>query len=158
MVRLSRTGPRQVLLDPMCGAGTVLAERLSLDRQAPVLGGDIEAVAVRAAYGNLRHFGRPSLCRWDSRLLPLPDDSVERLACNPPFGKQLSPEEDLEEFYADLMFEWNRVLRRKGRAVLLVSDFEALARAAEGVGWERQQKLRVRILGQPAVLSVWQKA
>jgi hypothetical protein len=53
--------------------------------------------------------------------------------------------------------EYNRVLRPRGRAVLLVSDAGALAEAARTVGWKRVQQLRVRVLGQAAALTVWQK-
>src|SRR5207245_7690599 len=51
MVRLAGIGPAQVVADPMCGAGTLLAEVLESDRQrsrdrsqaATVLGGDLDA-------------------------------------------------------------------------------------------------------------------
>jgi hypothetical protein len=49
------------------------------------------------------------------------------------------------------------VLKAGGRAVLLVSDFPALRRAARRAGWEMEQQLRVRILGQRADLSAWRK-
>src|SRR4051812_11281476 len=53
MVRLAGAAPGEVVLDPMCGAGTILAEQLLLARQrrageTRVLGGDLEAPAVRA--------------------------------------------------------------------------------------------------------------
>ena len=78
MVRLAEIKPRHVVLDPMCGAGTILAEHLESMRRArgvlPAWGGDSDFGAVRAAAANLRHLGpapsSPSTwrrCPWSSR-------------------------------------------------------------------------------------------
>jgi 23S rRNA G2445 N2-methylase RlmL len=157
MVRLAQVQPQQLLLDPMCGVGTILAERLLADRRARVIGGDLEEPAVRAAQDNLRHLGEAWLARWDARQLPLADHSIPCVASNPPFGKQLGEPEDIGMLYAELVYEIDRVLQPGGRAVLLVSDVAALARAARAVSWNRLEQLRLRILGQPAMLTVWEK-
>jgi hypothetical protein len=48
-------------------------------------------------------------------------------------------------------------LRRGGRAVLLVADFPALKDAIRPHSWKALRQLRVRVLGQRAVLSAWRK-
>src|SRR5262249_35760354 len=120
-------------------------------------GGDIERSAVRAARDNLRHFDEMLLARWDATRLPLPPASVDRVVSNPPFGKQLGDPEEIGPLYARAVAEYDRVLRPQGRAVLLVSEPAALKEAARAVGWKEQRQVRVRILGQPAVMSVWRK-
>jgi len=162
MVRLAEIKPNQVVLDPMCGAGTILAEALALARHtgtrpAAILGGDIAKAALRAAGPNLRSLGQVDLARWDARSLPLADHSVDRLICNPPFGKQLSRPEEIGPLYHASLQEWNRVLRANGRAVLLVGDLKAIRQAASAVAWKSVSQLKVRILGQPAFLTVWRK-
>ena len=98
MVRLAAARPGHVVLDPMCGAGTLLAEQLAYAERfrgaaLAVHGGDIDFSAVRAAAVNLRRLGAPGLCRWDATRLPLVGASSDRIVSNPPFGKQLaSPE------------------------------------------------------------------
>jgi 23S rRNA G2445 N2-methylase RlmL len=61
MVRLADARPAQVVLDPMCGAGTILAEQLEAARgkhlRLRLWGGDLEPGAVRAAAANLRRLG-----------------------------------------------------------------------------------------------------
>src|SRR6185437_3843110 len=74
MVRLAEVRPRHVVLDPMCGAGTILAEVFAVihgpeARHLRVLGGDREAKAVGAAANNLRRLGQAHLFRWDARRL-----------------------------------------------------------------------------------------
>ena len=161
MVRLAEIKNNHVVLDPMCGAGTLLAEvheaMHALGRRVQVWGGDHDAQALRAAGPNLRRLGRTLLARWDATRLPLPDQSVDRLLSNPPFGKQLSRPEEIGSLYRQVVQEANRVLKPFGQAVLLVSDYPALRTAARAVGWKPVRQVNVRVLGQPAVISVWRK-
>jgi 23S rRNA G2445 N2-methylase RlmL len=162
MVRLAEVKPRHVFLDPMCGAGTILAEHLAVMSKirapiAPALGGDLELGALRAAAGNLRRLGRVELVNWDATRLPLGDASVDRVVSNPPFGKQLETPEAVGPLYRRMVSEHDRVLRPGGRAVLLASDQRGIREAARAAGWVRERELRVRVLGQAAVISVWRK-
>jgi tRNA (guanine6-N2)-methyltransferase len=162
MAYLAEIKPNQVILDPMCGAGTILAEvheraRHLGVRLGRVLGGDLEASALLAAGPNLRRVGHTVLSRWDARGLPLANESVDRILSNPPFGRQLSRPEEIGPLYEEAMRECNRVLRPRGRAVFLVADVDALKRAANAVSWKPVRQLRVRVLGYPAVMSVWRK-
>ncbi len=162
MVRLAGAGPGDILLDPMCGAGTILAEQIELSKirkagRIEVWGGDREMSMLRAAASNLHRVGPALLVHWDARRLPLPNESVNRIVCNPPFGKQLSTPEEITPLYRSAIREFNRVLRPGGRAVLLVSESDALREAIKPCRWEPTRQLRVEVLGQPANISVWQK-
>jgi SAM-dependent methyltransferase len=161
MVRLARARPGQVVVDPMCGAGTILAEQLAAAGRfhAPleVVGGDIEFSAVRAAAINLRRLGEARLARWDARRLPLPAGVVDHVLSNPPFGKQLSSPAEVGPLYRAMVREYDRILKPGGQAVLLVSDVPALAEPARAAGWKSTRRLRVRVLGQMAQISVWRK-
>jgi 23S rRNA G2445 N2-methylase RlmL len=162
LVRLAAAIPGQLVLDPMCGAGTILAEQLQAaevfrGRLMGVLGGDIEEPAVQAAASNLGKLGAPLVCRWDARRLPLAPGCVDRVISNPPFGVQLASPEEIEPLYFRMVAEADRVLCRTGRAVFLVADQAVLARAVREVGWKGTRSLRVRILGQAATVSVWKK-
>jgi tRNA (guanine6-N2)-methyltransferase len=158
MVRLAGIPPGQTVLDPMCGAGTLLAEYLAGGgRGKTAWGGDLDFASVRGAAVNLRRLGPALLACWDARQLPLPPASADRILCNPPFGKQLAVGEDLGEFYRAVVAEADRVLRPGGRAVFVVAVAGALARACKGVGWALARQVGVRILGQDAVITVWNK-
>jgi 23S rRNA G2445 N2-methylase RlmL len=163
MVRLAGAAAGDLVLDPMCGAGTILAEQMALAKQrragaVQVLGGDVDRVAVQAAAMNLKAAGHGwRLARWDARRLPLPASSVDRIVTNPPFGVQLGEPEEIGPLYRAAVAEANRVLRPGGRAVFLVGTPALLQPAAAGVGWRPQRRVRLRVLGQPAELSVWRK-
>ena len=162
MVRLADLRPGMSVLDPMCGVGTILAETLELSRLVgikPLMisGGDIDLAAVRAAEPNLRSLGHVHLHQWDARALPFPDNSIDRVISNPPFGKQLGTPETIGPLYRQALREYDRVLKPKGKAVLLVSEFAALKAASGVVGWRLEQSTKVRVLGQGTMLSVWSK-
>lgn len=161
LVRLAQAPAGAVFLDPMCGAGTILAEFLAATPTPPgpprAWGGDRDQNALRAARANLRRLGPALLARWDAGRLPLANASVDRVVSNPPFGRQLGRPEDVRPLYRRLVAECDRVLRPAARAVVLVADQRALRAAAARVKWLPRRELALRVLGQRAVLSVWAK-
>lgn len=162
MVRLADISPGMTVLDPMCGAGTIVAETIELAKQrragtVQLLAGDVDPNAVFVTSENLVRVGPAQISRWDARQLPLADESVDRIISNPPFGKQLSNPNDIGPLYGSLAHELDRVLRPGGRAVFLVSEQEILRDAFRAVHWKVSRQLKCRVLGQPAVISVWQK-
>lgn len=163
MARMAGIGPGMVVLDPMCGAGTILAEVLQLARQrrggppVQLLGGDYDPHAVFVASQNLSRLGPVHLARWDARTLPLPGAVVDRILCNPPFGKQLHPTEALLPFYTALAREWDRVLKPGGRGVFIVMEQQPLASALRLHHWILARRLPLRLLGQGCTISVWNK-
>ena len=162
MLRLARLKGARMLLDPMCGAGTFLAEALEFARPSAeglrVLGGDISPSALRAARTNLRRLGDATLLRWNAVQLPLEDCSVDRVVSNPPFGKKHGRPGEIRGLYESMVKEYDRVLRPGGYAVLLVSDRRALHHAATSTGWKLNRQVAVRVLGQAAEITAWKKA
>ena len=53
LVWLSRPQPDDVFVDPMCGAGTILAERALMGRYKRILGGDLDGNAVATGRANV---------------------------------------------------------------------------------------------------------
>lgn len=167
LVRLAELKPHHVVLDPMCGAGTILAEAWLFARQQErpqvpwnltLYGGDIDPHHLRAAKANLHALVELPLRTWDARRLPLEDASVDRIICNLPFGKQLSSPEEIGPLYREVAPEMDRVLRSKGKAVLLVAEAATLRAAARAAMWKQERFLPVRVLGQKAAILVYRKA
>jgi len=119
--------------------------------------GDLDPNAVFVTSQNLDKVGPATLARWDARRLPLPTESVDRIVSNPPFGKQLGSIEQVLPLYTAAAAEWDRVLRPGGRAVFLVMEQLTLRNVLKAHRWEPTRQFKVRVLGQPAFLSVWQK-
>ena len=130
LVRLASPGPRDVFLDPMCGAGTILLERGRLGRSRLVLGGDASGEAVAAARGNVRRGA--ALARWDARRLPLRDACIDAIAVNPPYGRAIEAPGGVERLYRAALRECARVLRPGGRCVVLTGEPGVLSKELPG--------------------------
>ena len=168
LVRLADLKPNQTVLDPMCGAGTLLAEaHLATKGARPptaatgrcsFIGGDIDSGHVRAAQANLRQFGITDIRAWDARELPIDDASIDRILCNPPFGKQLEHAGgDRAALPRIGARDGSRLAARRQKRCLIVADAKALRSAAERVGWKEQRHVQVRMLGQRAFIGVYRK-
>jgi tRNA (guanine6-N2)-methyltransferase len=121
MLKLAGLQPGTRVLDPMCGAGTILIEAAAVG--AVCVGGDIDAETVKAARLNAES-AAIDLYNWDAQKLPLADASVDRVVCNLPWGRQITVDETLTQLYERVCGEIERVLVADGRAVLLTSTPE----------------------------------
>lgn len=160
MVLLTAPAPQDVFLDPMAGTGTILLERAAAGPFAQLYGSDNSTEAVRAMLVNTRQLKGEIQCeRWDARSLPLPPASVDKVATNMPFGRQLSAEQDLPALYRGVLAEIQRVLRPGGRLVALVGDLKLLnaARAAAAPALRSGPHHRVMLLGTAAMMCEFRK-
>jgi 23S rRNA G2445 N2-methylase RlmL len=160
MVRLTRPSAHDVFLDPMCGTGTLLIERGLHGRHRLLLGGDIDQAAILAAQENIGRQHRPrELLLWDAGRLPLAAGSVDRVASNLPFGKQLGRPRELPILYQRFAAELDRLLSPDGRAVLLTSEIRTLRAALQGQeGLALGRNYTVDLLGQPATIQLVERA
>ena len=123
MVRLSRPHPNDVFLDAMCGAGTILLERADIDRYRYLIGGDVSTEALDATVTNFGRKHQPrQFFHWDARTLPLRSNTVDKIACNLPFGETIGNIPQLTNLYRHCLREYARVLKPKGKMVLLTSQ------------------------------------
>ena len=156
MVWLSRPEADDVLLDPFCGAGTIVIERALMGRYRLLLGGDLDADALAAAAENIgpRHKPR-QLLHWDAQALPLDARSVNVVVSNLPFGVQIGDPALVRALYPAAVTEIARVLAPGGRAVLLASEEELLQSAlARYPALVVDRHYPVDLLGQPASIVV----
>jgi tRNA (guanine6-N2)-methyltransferase len=143
------------VLDPMCGAGTLLIERAEAGRYGQLYGGDLDPEAVGAALTNVGRRYKPiELQEWDARRLPLDDGSVNAVLCNLPFGKRIATPKELRALYPALIAEWARVLAPGGRMVLLTSETGLLAQSLKGRSLELAQRISVIVRGFPASIHL----
>ncbi|MCP5097825.1 MAG: methyltransferase domain-containing protein, partial [Chloroflexi bacterium] len=121
MVHLSQPEPGDVFLDPMCGSGTILMERRMAGAYGQLLGGDIDPERVLATRNNVVRMRkeRPShfqLHHLNARKLPFATESVDKIASNLPFGKQIGSPRLIKRLYPAFFKEVARVLKPNGRA------------------------------------------
>jgi 23S rRNA G2445 N2-methylase RlmL len=127
LVFLTEPCKADVFLDPMCGSGTILAERILAGEYQQVLGGDVLRDRVKTSAQNLIDCGQDfSLLQHDARRLPVAAGSIDKVAVNLPFGKQIGSPEYVSKLYPQFFGELERILKTGGRAIVLSSEYELI--------------------------------
>lgn len=156
---LTRPEDHDIFLDPMCGAGTIAIERALAGRYALIRGGDIDERAVADALENFGNRHKPrDIYHWDARRMPLPNRSVDKVATNPPWGRQIGSRSELHALYGAALAEIDRVLRPNGLVAILTSEWNALKTALAPTDLTTIEHLKnIAVLGRRADIFVAQK-
>ncbi|RZN44074.1 MAG: methyltransferase domain-containing protein [Methanophagales archaeon ANME-1-THS] len=129
LVNLSGIQPGELFLDPFCGTGGILIEAGMVG--ARLIGLDVQKKMVRGAHANLHFFGLSGdLLVGDATRIPLRDKSIDAIATDLPYGRasfvsrsRASTVESHrvfpERLYQDALDEIDRVLKPKGKAVIV---------------------------------------
>ncbi len=89
LVNLSRLRRGHVYADPFCGTGGFAIEACMLGASR-ILCGDISWEMVRGSKLNLEEYcgeGLWAVSAWNAASLPLPPDSIDSIATDPPYGR-----------------------------------------------------------------------
>ncbi|HEX2037429.1 MAG TPA: methyltransferase domain-containing protein [Chloroflexota bacterium] len=157
LVWLSQPAPGDRFLDPFCGSGTILGERLVYPARR-LVGGDRSAAALAAARANLPPAPHLTLARWDARRLPLGTGVVDKLVSNLPFGHQILSPAEIGGLYRDFVAEVGRILAPGGQAVVLTDQVPLLLDAADAAGLGHEAGLTLSLKGlHPQVLRLLHK-
>jgi tRNA (guanine6-N2)-methyltransferase len=152
---LAELHPGDILLDPTCGAGTILTEAASLITEGVLIGVDINPDAIEAARHNCEAAELPVevapvesvsaalhvqkvqnertvlLVEGDARLMPFPPATINAVVTNLPWGKQVAPDDDLAELYKGVVRVIEKALEVGGRVVILTDQIELLQGAVQ---------------------------
>ncbi|XP_034369658.1 U6 snRNA (guanine-N(2))-methyltransferase THUMPD2 isoform X1 [Arvicanthis niloticus] len=110
-----------LVLDPMCGLGTILVEAAEEWPDVFYMGADVSDTQLLGACENLKAAGladRIELLKGSVTDLPLPSQSVDVIISDIPFGKKFKLGKDIKS----ILQEMERVLRVGGTMVLLLSE------------------------------------
>lgn len=121
-----------IVIDPMCGVGTIALEVAHIIDKGLILSSDIHEETIRCALRNCtqsRTILSPKLYVNNVSRLSIPDNIASKVISNLPWGRQIKVKDKLEELYLLALKEIHRVLFSGGRAVLLTDQPELLARA-----------------------------
>jgi len=155
MVWLSEPASTDVFVDPCCGSGTILSERGAYPADE-IVGGDISDEITKIAKSNLDGL-EVVVHVWDARKLPFSDGCVDKVVTNLPFGRQISPDGDLQLFNHQMMHEIWRVLKPNGRAVILSDSANQLFWEAERLDLYCLKSYLLSLKGLNPTLFVFEK-
>ncbi|WP_458208452.1 methyltransferase domain-containing protein [Haladaptatus sp. NG-SE-30] len=134
--------PGATILDPMCGTGGVLIEAALVG--ARPLGVDAQEKMVRGAGKNLAHYAPDDdfgTVRGDATHLPFPDDSIDGVVFDAPYGRQSKIANlELDDLVAGALAEAHRVASR----TVIVGD-RSWAAEARDAGWNVEREFERRV-------------
>ncbi|KAG7206752.1 hypothetical protein KM043_000675 [Ampulex compressa] len=138
LLRLAQPSPGDIVIDPMCGGGSIPIEAALAYTQSYVLCGDNHPKAVIRAKSNIDTTMancRTDLLYWSVTQLPFMNSSIDIIVTDMPFGKRSGRMTDNRVLYKKFLLQLGRVVRLStGRMVLLTSDRRSMNMALQEAG------------------------
>ncbi|TCC42864.1 methyltransferase domain-containing protein [Kribbella capetownensis] len=139
MARLARIAPGHRVLDPFCGAGTLLLEAQAVEPAATYVGIDQEPIAVAAAQLNSP---RESSIVWRTGDAARLDGPVDRILTNPPWDVRLGIGS-----FTPYLAQWREVLAPDGLVVAILNHQQAATMIGDAA-WRVSDVYDVAVAGQ----------
>jgi 23S rRNA G2445 N2-methylase RlmL len=142
--------PGTIILDPMCGKGSLLYE---LPPHCLKIGVDIDRLQLFKAKKNVED----SVCiLGDVTKLPLQSNSVQHIICDLPFGISFSTPTELNTLLPQAIAEMKRVIKQPGKIVLLTSlQQDSFVSNCVGTDWSLKCKFPICLGTLEAVIHVY---
>jgi tRNA (guanine6-N2)-methyltransferase len=122
MIVLSSVKAREVMLDPMCGSGTIVLEAASLFKdKVKIIAGDIDERCVKGTIENARLNGLDGYIevkKLDATRLEDYVSSIDKIITNPPYGVRME-KKNLKEFYRKFLLSSAKVLKDDGKMTMI---------------------------------------
>jgi tRNA (guanine6-N2)-methyltransferase len=150
MARLAGIRAGMTVLDPCCGAGTILVEARELARAAAYAGSDLDREALAASARNARHLNGIALAESDASRLRIPTGAVDRIVTNPAWGRQVAE----QQHFPALLTEWRRVIAAAGRLVCLIPPELLRHFETERSRWRLTETRQLSLSGQHPVIAI----
>uniref|UniRef100_A0A0K0DI18 UPF0020 domain-containing protein n=1 Tax=Angiostrongylus cantonensis TaxID=6313 RepID=A0A0K0DI18_ANGCA len=119
-----------IILDPMCGGGSIPLEGALAYDGCLFIGADTHPKAMQRCSENMKYCDQQLLNNGsevaflccDALLLPFPTSSINAIVTDLPFGKKIGSVGDNRVIYPRLLVEWERVVKGGGRLVVMTHD------------------------------------
>lgn len=165
LVMLAKLEVGEVVLDPMCGGGTISLEGCQMGGGGQYhIGAEIHDMAIKRSMDNYMALqGKNSLpsqpaadfFQWDCMAPCLRDNSVDVIITDLPFGKRSGSKADNRVLYPRTLLSMARVVRPStGRAVLLTQDKRSMFGCFKQVEkyWKHTKQISTNIGGLTALV------
>ncbi|KAI9552759.1 hypothetical protein GHT06_020639 [Daphnia sinensis] len=116
-----------VLLDPMCGAATILVEAVKQFDCKAAVGVDCDLLQLKLARANLNTSlsnSQIELICGDSRIIFLKQQQFDVVLCDVPFGRKFGVPTEIHRLLTSVVNTIDAVLKPKGRIGILISENE----------------------------------
>jgi len=139
MLMIANLNPEEVVVDPMCGGGTIAIEAALNFNVKEVFCIDISPKHLHGAIINAISAGAYRKIRFilgDVRKLSeIVSTQADLIITNPPYGIRLFRREKLKDLYHGFLSSALKILSSKGRVVVITSEHSLLKEVATELGY-----------------------
>ena len=172
MLQLADIQPGEIVVDPMCGGGSIPIEGAIAFKKAFYIGADCHEKAVFRSTENFKSCSKSlnksndsdtlsslsgDILQWDVTRIPLRDNSVDVFITDFPFGKRSGSKTDNRVLYPKIMKSMARVVKPcTGRAVILTQDKNSMFKAQGMFNkfWKINRQIKCNIGGLKALVFI----
>lgn len=139
MVRLANLREGEMLVDPMCGGGTIPIEAAySYNGKIKIYGFDKVLKYVIGAKMNAEKAGVNNYIvfeKLDCALLSKRLSSIDAIVTNPPYGVRMTPRTGIERLYRVLVSEAYKALSNNGKLIVITLKFGLMKKILKNLGF-----------------------
>ena len=152
---------KDVILDPMCGAATILVEAIKHFSCESAVGVDCDQLQLKFAQANLNSsltFRHVDLICGDSRIISFKQQSFDVVLCDVPFGRKFGDSKEIQGLLRSIVNTVDFVLKPEGRVGILIS--EQLRQTLIDLCphcWSLLNQHPLRLGTLPAAIVTWEK-
>lgn len=147
MCMIAELGEKDIVYDPFCGASVLPITALKYFNVKRVVCSDISGNAIEKSKLNFYSANIQSdkykLFGSDVKRIKLSKQNVDKIVSNLPFGIRVGNHEDNTESYKGLEVLAKKILRRKGKIVLLTQEKVLLREVFKRDDWNVKSIIRV---------------
>lgn len=141
MITLTGTRDKNVVVDPMCGGGTIAIETRLYHEDISVYCMDINPRYIRMARANAYVAGVRDLIEfhvWDARRIDeasIPD--IDHIISNPPYGIRYGDPWTIRRLYEIFLEKAFKKLNNNGRITIITTEYNFVRKKALNIGYKR---------------------
>ncbi len=138
MLAISGTKDKQVIVDPMCGGGTIAIEAALLHEDAEIHCYDKDPHHIQGARYNALAAGVARKIRfgvWDARRIHELGLTFDHMILNPPYGIRYGDPIVIRKLYRDFLRSAWKALPEKGRITMITTEYNFVNKIADEQGY-----------------------
>ncbi len=138
MLWLSGTRDKDVIIDPMCGGGTIPIEAALIHEEAKIYCYDKDPEHIRGARYNAIAAGVINKVKfgvWDARRLHELRTSFDHIVLNPPYGIRFGDPYTIRRLYRDFLTSAYQALSSNSKLTMITTEYSFAFRFAEKIGF-----------------------
>lgn len=156
MLELIDVNSEDIFLDPMCGVGSITIEAAFMGAKA--IGYDIKKDAIKLSLKNAKKAEKEITFEVrDATKTGLKEGSVDKIATNLPFGRQIVVDSNTKLF-KNILIELKRIIKKSGKIALLSIHSELLKKLAKNIDLKLIHEREISLYGLSPKILIFRRA